>query len=180
MSKGTKIWLAIAGILLVALGVTCICKPAQTLFATAWMIGCFTLCAGISKLIFTFKTQAFLPNSASRILSAILLIILGIIFLANNLFVGMSLPIIFAMWGVFEGVAIIVQSSDYKHFGFPYWWVLCLLGLCGAVLGVLGLRNPDVSARTLSTLIGLGIVAMGAAYLFALLGINKFEKALKR
>ena len=107
-------------------------------------------------------------------------IVLGIIFLANNLFVGMSLPIIFATWVIFEGVAIIVQSSDYKHFGFPYWWVLCLLGLCGAVLGVLGLRNPDVSARTRSTLIGLGIVAMGAAYLFALLGINKFEKALKR
>lgn len=49
MTKGTKIWLAIAGILLIALGVYCISKPAQTLFATAWVIGCMTILAGIKK-----------------------------------------------------------------------------------------------------------------------------------
>ena len=72
MKNSSKIWLAIAGILLVALGVVCITKPAATLFTTAWVIGVFTLIAGISKLMFTFKTQAFLPNSGSRALSAVL------------------------------------------------------------------------------------------------------------
>ena len=47
------------------------------------------------------------------------------------------------------------------------------------MLGVLGLRNPDVTAATLSTLIGLGVIAMGAAYLFALLGINRFERRVE-
>ena len=55
MKTSTKIWLAIAGILLVALGVVCITKPAATLFTTAWLIGLFTLIAGVSKLIFTFR-----------------------------------------------------------------------------------------------------------------------------
>ena len=176
MNKSTKIWLAIAGILLVALGVVCICKPAATLFTTAWLIGCFTLIAGIAKLVFTFKTQAFLPNSGTRALSAILEIIIGIIFLGNNIFVAFSLPVIFAMWVLIEGVLIAVQSFDYKQVGFPSWWVILLLGIAGAVLGILGLKNPDVTAATLSTLIGIGIIALGAAYLFALCGINKFEK----
>ena len=48
--------------------------------------------------------------------------------------------------------------------------------LCGIVLGVLGLKNPEVTAATLSTLIGLGVIAMGVSYLCALRGINKFEK----
>ena len=65
MKKSSKIWLAIAGTLLVALGVVCICKPAATLFTTAWLIGLFTLITGISKLMFTFRTQAFLPNSGN-------------------------------------------------------------------------------------------------------------------
>lgn len=176
MSTSTKIWLAIAGILLIALGIACFNRPVETLLATAWLIGCATLVTGISKLIFTFKTQAFLPNSGSRMLSGLLQVIIGIIFLGNNIFVAFSLPVIFAMWVLIEGVLIAVQSFDYKQVGFPSWWVLLLLGIAGAVLGVLGLKNPDVTAATLSTLIGIGIIALGAAYLFALCGINKFEK----
>ena len=179
MKTSTKIWLAIAGILLVALGVLCICRPAATLFTAAWLIGCLTLFAGISKLVFTFRTQAFLPNSGSRMLSAILQIILGFIFLCNNLFLAVSLPVIFAMWVLIESVIIAVNSFDYKRVGFPGWWAILLLGICGAVLGVMGLRNPDASAATLSTLIGLGVIAMGAAYLFALVGIKKFENLIR-
>lgn len=180
MNKSTKIWLVIAGILLVILGVLCLCQPTETLFATAWMIGCFTLISGISKMVFTFRTQKFLPNSGSRMLSALLLIILGIIFLANNLFVTISLPIIFAMWVLIEGVIVVVNSFDYKKYGFQYWWVILLLGLAGAVLGVLGLRNPDVTAVTLSTFIGIGIILIGVGYIVAVCGVNKFEKQVKQ
>ena len=176
MKTSSKIWLAIAGILLIALGVVCICEPAATLFTTAWMIGLFTLITGISKLMFTFRTQAFLPNSGTRALSAILEIIIGIIFLTNNILLGFSLPVIFAMWVLIEGVIVAVNSFDYKRVGFPGWFVILLLGLCGAALGFLGLKNPDVTAATLSTLIGLGVIAMGASYLCALRGVNKFEK----
>ena len=176
MNKSSKIWLAIAGILLVVLGIVCICKPAETLFTTAWLIGVLTLIAGISKLVFTFKTQMFLPNSGSRALSAVLEIIIGIIFLANNVFLAFSLPVIFAMWVLIEGAIIAVDSFDYKRVGFSMWYVLLILGICGIVLGILGLRNPDVSATMLSTLIGIGVIALGASYLFALSGINKFEK----
>lgn len=180
MKKSSKIWLAIAGVLLITLGVLCLCKPAATLFTAAWMIGCFTLVSGIAKMVFTFRTQLFLPNSGSRMLSALFQIILGIIFLANNLFLTVSLPVIFAMWILIEGIIIAINSFDYKKAGFSGWWVLLLLGICGAILGALGLRNPDVSAATLSTLIGLGVIAMGVAYLLALLGINKFEKVIRR
>ena len=180
MNKSTKIWLVIAGILLVALGVFCLCEPTSTLFATAWMIGCMTLISGVSKMIFTFRTQVFLPNSGSRMLSSLLLIILGIIFLANNLFVTISLPIIFAMWVLIEGVIVAVNSFDYKKYGFQYWWVLLLIGIAGAVLGVLGLRNPDPSAATLSTLIGIGIILIGVGYIVAVCGVNKFEKQVKQ
>ena len=179
MQKTDKIWLGISGVLLVALGIMCICQPAATLFATAWTIGCFTLMTGIFKLIFTFKTQKFLPNSASRVLSAIFEIIIGIIFLCNNFFVAASLPVIFVIWVIVEGVFVAIHSFDYKKVGFPYWWALLLFGIAGVVLGVWGLRNPDVSAVTLSTLIGTAILLIGVGYLVALCGINRFEKQVK-
>ena len=176
MKSSTKIWLAITGILLVALGIVCICHPAGTLFATAWTIGCFTLFAGISKLVFTCKTQAFLPNSGTRMLSSILEILVGIIFLGNNLFLAVSLPVIFVMWILIEGILIAVQSFDYKQAGFSNWWCILILGIVAAILGVLGLKNPDTSAKALSTLIGLAIIMDGLAHLIALRGIGKFEK----
>lgn len=174
--KTTKIWLALAGILFIILGILCICSPTETIFAAAWLIGLFTLLSGIIKLAFTFYTQAFLPNSASRALSAVLQIILGCIILGNELFVAISIPIIFALWLLIESVVIAVQSIDYKKAGFPYWWCILLLGILGAILGVQGLKNPNVTAATLSIFIGIGIMAIGGAYLVALRGINKFEK----
>ena len=176
MFKSSKIWLGIAGCLLVILGIVCITRPAGTLFATAWLIGCFTLFSGLFKLIFTFRTEHFLPNSGSRMLSAILQILLGFFFLVYSGATAASLPIVFSIWVLIEGVIIAVQSFDYKRAGFPSWWLILLLGIAGAVLGVLGLRNPVESAETLSTLIGLGIIALGLSYLMGLAGIKKFEK----
>ena len=173
--KTTKIWLALAGILFIILGIACICSPTETIFAAAWLIGLFTLLSGITKLAFTFYTQAFLPNSASRALSAILQIILGCILLGNEIFVAISLPIIFALWVIVESVTTAIQSFDYKRIGFPHWWCILLLGIGGTVLGILGLKNPDVTAATLSVFIGIGIITIGCSYLVALRGINKFE-----
>ena len=57
--------------------------------------------------------------------------------------------------------------------------VLLLLGVGGAVLGFLGLRrNLDVTAGVLSTIIGLGIIANGLAYILAVIGVNRFEKRI--
>lgn len=179
MSKASKIWLGIAGCLLVILGIICIARPAGTLFATAWLIGCFTLFSGLFKLIFTFRTERFLPNSGSRMLSAILQILLGIFFLAFSGALAASLPIIFAIWVMVEGIIIAVQSFDYKRVGFPYWWVMLLLGIGAVILSIFFARNPVDSAVTLSTLIGIGIIALGVSYLVALVGIKKFEKQVE-
>lgn len=174
--KSTKIWMAVAGVLFIVLGIACICSPTETLFTLAWLIGIFTLLSGIAKLLFTFHTESFLPNSGSRALSAVLQIILGCIILGNELFIAISIPVIFALWLLIESVVIAVQSFDYKKVGFPYWWCILLLGIAGTILGVQGLKNPDVTAATLSMFIGIGIIAIGAAYLVAIRGIYKFEK----
>ena len=176
MKTSTKIWLCVAGLFLIALGVVCIAKPDITLVSAAWLLGCLTLIAGISKLIFTFRTQAFLPNSGTRALSAILDIFFGCFFLFNVLGTAVSLPVVFALWAMIEGIFIAVQSFDYKRVGFPMWWILLLLGIGGAVLGFFGLRNLNVTAGVLSAIIGLGIIANGLAYILAVVGVNRFEK----
>ena len=180
MEKSTKIWLIISGILLVALGILCIAKPAATLFATAWLIGCFTLFSGISRLVFTFRTERFMPNSGTRMLSALLQILIGVLFLCNNIFVAISIPIVFAMWVLVEGVTIFVLSFDFKKVGFSSWWTLLILGILVAALGVLGLYYVEATGNIVAILIGIGIIAMGIAYLVAFSGIHKFDKEVAK
>ena len=176
MKTSTKIWLCIAGLLLIILGVVCMAKPDITLISAAWVLGCLTLFAGITKMVFTLRTQAFLPNSGTRALSAMFDIFFGCFFLFNILGTAVSLPVVFTIWVMIEGIIIAVQSFDYKQVGFPYWWALLCLGICGAILGFFGLRNLNVAAGALSAIIGLGIIANGLAYILAVVGINRFEK----
>lgn len=179
MDKSTKIWLVISSILLIVLGIFCIAKPGETLLASAWLIGCFTLVSGISKLIFTFRTQRYLPNSASRFLSALLQIFIGCFFLFNLLETAVAIPVVFSLWVMFEGIIIFIQSFDYKKVGFGQWWLIMLFGIAAAVLGIYGMTNPVFSGTIVSTMIGLAIVALGAAYLMGYVGIKKFEKAIE-
>ena len=144
------------------------------------MSECLHLISGISKLVFTFRTQAFLPNSGTRALSAILDIFFGCFFLFNILGTAVSLPVVFAIWVMIEGVVIAVQSFDYKKVGFPMWWVLLLLGAGAAVLGYVGLKNLEVTAGVLSAIIGIAIIANGLAYILAVIGVNRFEKKVDR
>jgi uncharacterized membrane protein HdeD (DUF308 family) len=179
MKTGHKIWLVISGILLIVLGVTCIVRPAATLFTTAWLIGCFTLISGLSKLVFAFRTRFFLPNPGMHILSALFQIMIGFFFLGHKMFVALSLPMIFSLWVMTEGVVIAVQSFDYKKAGFGSWWALLLFGIAVVVLGCFGLRNIDVAGKALSWMIGIGVIVVGLAYLLAVVGVNRFEKLEK-
>ena len=179
MKTSTKVWLCLAGVLLIILGILCIARPDITMVSAAWVLGCLTLLAGISKLVFTLRTQAFIPNSGTRMLSALLDIFFGCFFLFNILGTAVSIPVVFAIWVMIQGIAIAVMSFDYKKFGFPSWWALLILGVAGAVLGFFGLRNLSVTAATLSTLIGIGIIANGVAYICAVAGVNRCEKKVE-
>jgi len=175
MKKSYKIWLAIAGVALIALGIVCFCYPVETLFTGAWFLGCLILLSGIFTLVFTIRTQKFLPNSGTRMLSSLLQIFLGVFFLCHNDAVTASLPFVFAFWVMIEGITLFIESFDFKKFGFSFWWCIMILGIAAAVLGILGLRNPVAAAGTLVALIGISIILNGVAYLVALFGINKFE-----
>jgi len=179
MRNSTKILIAVSGILLIILGIFCIARPAAALFSMAWLLGLITLVSGALELIAVLNSQRFIPNSGTRVLSALFQIIIGCILLSHKLFVTISLPIIFAVWVLVEGVIIAVKSFDYKQVDFKYWWCILILGVAGAVLGFLGLRNPDVAGRTLSTLVGIGVIVEGISYLVTLSGINRFEKRVK-
>lgn len=165
--------MGLTGVALVALGIVCICNPGATMLSASLIIGILTLVSGISTLIMWSRIKFFLPTG-NLLLSGILQVILGLIFLNNKLFLAAAIPVVFAFWLLVEGLILAIRSFDFKAAGFRAWWVLCVLGVAAAVLGTYCIKAPySVGGPALSYLFGAGIIALGLVDLTALFGIKK-------
>ena len=179
MRKSIKILIATTGVLFILLGIIFLCKPLDAISSMALLLGFFTLLSGISELVFVLNAQRFIPNSGTRVLSAVFQILLGCILLSHNAFVSTAIPVIFSLWVIAEGVIAAVKSFDYKQVGYKAWWCVLLLGIAAAVLGFLGLTNINAAAATFSILVGIAIIIEGISYFILLGGINRFEKKVE-
>ena len=180
MRNSIKILIAVTGILFILLGILCLAKPGAALFSMAWLMGIITLTSGIVELIAVLNLQRIIPNSGTRVLSAVFQIIVGCILLGNQMLVAASLPVIFTLWIMVEGIIIAVKAFDYKQVEFKFWWCILILGIGGAVLGFLGLRDPAAAGKTLSILVGIGVISEGISFLVTLGGIKRFENNVKK
>lgn len=179
MAKKIKVFLACSGIMLIILGIICLASPASALISLSWVLGLMTLISGVSELVAVLNAQENIPNSGTRVLSAILQIVVGCILLAHPVITAVSITLVFAFWVLFEGIVVIVKSFDYKKVGYKAWWLILLLGVCGTVLGFAAVCNPVAAGKTLTVLVGLAVIAEGVSYLVALGGINRFQKKVK-
>ncbi len=185
-----RTWLYAAAFLMITLGIVFISAPVTTLYSSAWIIGVFSLFSGISQLIFSMSATQ-VPNRASWLLSAILQMLLGLVFVGRGIFVHISLPTLLLIWVLIEGIIIVIQSYDFKKAGYHWWYLICGLGYGVAILGVillvltiggaflslLGLHNPEVSDKILAVLSGIAIIFMGGVFALATAGFRKIAAA---
>lgn len=180
MKTSTKVWMCLAGIALVALGVVCLVNTGNTLLSLAWLLGIIFLVSGCCEFAAWGKLHLILPQSGLLFLSALLQVLLGVFCIINPVTLATALPFVFAFFVLFEGVRIAIESFDFKQVGLSWWWVMLLFGIVATAFGVYGFFQPAVSAATLTILVSLGIILAGVGYWIQVAGINRFEKKLKR
>lgn len=176
MKTSTKIWMCLAGVALVALGVMCIMYPGNTLLSLSWVFGCLFFLGGCTQLASWAATRGFMPLSGLTFFSALLQIILGCIMIFNPAPLMVALPFLFAFWLLFEGINLAIGSFDFKRVGFKNWWLVCCFGVLAACFGVYCLLNPNASVETIAWLVGLGIIFDGIGYWVKVAVVNKVEK----
>ncbi|MGN1215390.1 MAG: HdeD family acid-resistance protein [Candidatus Cryptobacteroides sp.] len=170
--------MGIAGASLVALGVICISNPLSTLISIAWIIGIITMVSGVATLLNWISLRSYFPQSGSILLSSILQILLGFLFLRHDLTLAAIMPIVFALFLIIEGANLAIRSFDYRKVGFKAWWMNLVLGLASTVLGILAFTVPGLGGKTLSICLGTGLIIVGLVYLVALVAINRFDRKL--
>ena len=176
MKTSTKIWMCLAGIALVALGVLCIMYPGSTLLSLSWLFGVLFFLGGCTQMAAWAATRGFMPLSGLAFFSALLQIILGCVMVFHPAPVMIALPFIFAFWLLFEGIDLAISAFDFKRVGFRNWWCVCCFGVLAACFGVYCLLNPNISVETIAWLVGLGIIIDGIGNWVKVFVVNKVEK----
>lgn len=161
-----NIWLLIISILLIIGGIYVLFNPVTALVASALTIGVVLIVIGTGYLI-TFRQS----NSYIMLTMGILDILIGVLFLTNIGVSAVSMPIIFGLWILFNGISQLVMGIEIKDTQGPAWKWLVGSGIFGIVFSVLIFAYPVIGTVTLTLLLGLYLIGYGGFEL------NRYLKA---
>ena len=126
-TKTVRILNIVAGILLIAAGIYCLCNEDVAVLSAGLMLGIFMLAAGIAEIVVFAGTSGVLIGSGWLLLDGVLTVIMSLFLLFNQWFTLLSLPFIFTVWLMFSGISRFVSAFDLHALGVRGWgWVLAV------------------------------------------------------
>ena len=162
-TKTVRILNIVAGILLIAAGIYCLCNEDVAVLSAGLMLGIFMLAAGIAEIVVFAGTSGVLIGSGWLLLDGVLTVIMSLFLLFNQWFTLLSLPFLFTVWLMFSGISRFVSAFDLHALGVRGWgWVLAV-GILLMVAGFLCMMDPWVSAAAVGVTIGLVFILEGVS-----------------
>ena len=126
-TKTVRILNIVAGILLIAAGIYCLCNEDVAVLSAGLMLGVFMLAAGIAEIVVFAGTSGVLIGSGWLLLDGVLTVIMSLFLLFNQWFTLLSLPFLFTVWLIFSGISRFVSAFDLHALGVRGWgWVLAV------------------------------------------------------
>ena len=162
-SKSMKLLNVISGVLLIAVGIYCLCNQDIAAMTAGLMIGIFMLVSGVIEIIVFAATSGVMFGSGWLLLDGVLTVILSLFLLFNQWFTMMSLPFLFTLWLLFSGISRFVSAFDLRAFGVRGWgWVLAI-GVILMIAGFICMMDPWVSVAAIGLTVGLVFLLEGVS-----------------
>ena len=162
-SKSMKVLNIIAGVLLIAAGIYCLCNQDVAAMTAGLMVGVSMLVSGIIEIVVFATTSGLLFGSGWLLLDGVLRVILSLFLLFNQWFTMMSLPLLFTLWLLFSGISRFVSAFDLRAFGVHGWgWVL-VVGIVLMIAGFVCMMDPWVSVAAIGLTVGLVFLLEGVS-----------------
>lgn len=153
--RDIKTWSLCVGIIMIVLGIYICANPLIGMVALALYIGAAFIIAGLG-----YSVTSFYNESGWGLFVGLFNIFVGLILVTNLGITTASLPAIFAIWCLAVGIINLVRSVRSYKSSLPWGWAL-FIGLLGVLFSFLIIAHPLIGAFTITTLIGLYMVAYG-------------------
>lgn len=160
-TKTMRVLSIIAGVLLVAAGVYCMCNQDVAVMSAGILLGVFMLCAGIVEIVVFAGTSGLLIGSGWLLLDGVLTVIMSLFLLFNQWFTMMSLPFLFTVWLLFSGISRFVSAFDLRALGVRAWGLVLALGIILLVVGFVCMMDPWVGVAAIGVTVGLVFILEG-------------------
>lgn len=163
VSKSMRILNIISGVLLIVVGIYCLCNQDVAAMTAGVMVGVFMLISGVIEIIVFASTSGLLFGSGWLLLDGVLTVILSLFLLFNQWFTLLSLPLLFTLWLLFSGISRFVSAFDLRAMGVRGWgWVLAV-GILLMVAGFICMMDPWVSVAAIGLTVGLAFLLEGVS-----------------
>ena len=160
-TKSVRILNVVAGVLLIAAGIYCLCNQDVAVLSAGLLLGVFLLVAGVAEIVAFAAASRVLIGSGWLLLDGVLTVIMSLFLLFNQWFTLVSLPFLFTLWLLFSGVSQFVSAFDLRAMGVRAWgWVLAI-GILLTVAGFICMLDPWVSVAAMGLTVGIVFVLEG-------------------
>lgn len=159
MKKENKILVTLLGIGMILFGVFFLSRPLTTLLTIISYIAWAVMVRGVFFLYNSYKTYRSTQKlNKIELIYGIILVVLGIIFLANPVFTSTLVFYLVAFWFIFDGIIGIFFAVKQKK---VMKWVGIALGSLLVFFGLSIALEPLRALFTLNILVGLAVVTNG-------------------
>ena len=160
-SKMMRVLNIVSGVLLILIGIYCLCNQDIAAATAGLMVGIFMLVSGIMEIVVFAATSRLLMGSGWLLLDGVLTVILSLFLLFNEWFTMLSLPFLFTLWLLFSGISRFVSAFDLKALGIRNWGWSLAVGIILMLAGFICMMDPWVSIAAVGMTVGLVFLLEG-------------------
>jgi uncharacterized membrane protein HdeD (DUF308 family) len=161
-------WAAcIAGILMIVAGVFLIAHPGKALHAFVLLFAILSIVQGLVWLAVYNRLHYFISFSWLAIISGILDVAIGLLFLYSYDAAGLTIAYLFAFWFLFDSISGIILSWNMRVVSGFYFWINFMLNIFGLLIAIGLMFNPALSALTLIWLVAFWLFIFGIGEIIA-------------
>lgn len=178
--KNFKNMYSILTICLILVGVVLLIAPGIALDVVCIIFGIYMIIYGAVKIMGYFAKDAYQLAFQFDLALGIVIAIVGIVFVCRTARVVQLLSTCIGIVMLVDATFKIQTSIDSKRFGISRWWLMLILAVIVAAIGILLILMPGETTRLMVRLIGLNLCMDGILNLVIVIDTVKTDKALRQ
>ena len=177
--RAAKIGYIVMSVLFCLLGVALLIWPNLSISLIGIIAGIMLIVFGLVKLAGYFTRDMYELAFQHDLAFGLLLIVLGVMLLVQPNRAMSFLCLILGVSIMADGLFKVQTAFDAKRFGVRSWWLILTLGVIAGGIGIVAAFHPAQSARVLTVLLGISMLAEGALNLSVALCALKVVRRYK-
>ena len=167
-------------ICLILVGAVLLIAPGIALDVVCIIFGIYMIIYGAVKIMGYFAKDAYQLAFQFDLALGIVIAIVGIVFVCRTARVVQLLSTCIGIVMLVDATFKIQTSIDSKRFGISRWWLMLILAVIVAAIGILLILMPGETTRLMVRLIGLNLCMDGILNLVIVIDTVKTDKALRQ